>query len=92
VLPFLVANYSICRETSQNVNIRFKRAICQCRLTSNKNMSRSANFTEDEMCVMVEGVIDWNEILYGPQRPGGPTEKDNSATWAEIAEASLNRC
>jgi len=35
---------------------------------------------------MVEGVIDWYERLYWPQRPGVPTEKDKAATWAGIAE------
>jgi len=49
-------------------------------------MSRSVNFTESEISAMVEGVVDNYHTLYGPQRPGGPTEKDKSATWAEIAE------
>ena len=81
-----MANYSTSSETSQNVNIRFKRAICQCRLTTEGKMSQSVNFTESEISAMVEGVVDNYHTLYGSQRPGGPTEKDKSATWAEIAE------
>jgi len=49
-------------------------------------MSRSVHFTENETYAMMEGMVDNYQTLYMPQRPGGPTEKDKSASWAEIAE------